>query len=110
MKNDNVGQIANNWVAFADREPLGIYSPECLALAELYSKAVDFPKTGKHQNLSHHSFISIHRFQSRNFKKMRQEYMRKFVKLSATKCWYWSTILAQAPGLNHKEHSVKPEQ
>lgn len=46
IKNDKLGRIANAHVAYADKTPLGIFSPECLELAELHSAAVDFAKTG----------------------------------------------------------------
>ncbi|KAH9944464.1 RNA dependent RNA polymerase-domain-containing protein [Epithele typhae] len=44
---DTVGIIATNWLSFADQEPDGIESTECLALAELHSLAVDYPKSGQ---------------------------------------------------------------
>ncbi|KAF0701203.1 hypothetical protein As57867_008246, partial [Aphanomyces stellatus] len=46
MKNDNLGQIANAHVVFADLNILGPKSTECLKLAALHSTAVDFAKTG----------------------------------------------------------------
>lgn len=46
MVNDNLGQIANAHVVFADSEPLKARSAKCIELAELFSVAVDFPKTG----------------------------------------------------------------
>lgn len=46
MKNDNLGQIANAHVAFADISASGARSDECIRLAELHSTAVDFCKTG----------------------------------------------------------------
>ncbi|MEW5307231.1 MAG: hypothetical protein WDW36_009639 [Sanguina aurantia] len=45
-KNDNLGQIANAWLVYADRTRDSTFSAECLRLAELYATAVDFPKTG----------------------------------------------------------------
>ncbi|XEV03856.1 hypothetical protein FSHL1_009143 [Fusarium sambucinum] len=45
LKNDKLPLIAISHRAFADK--LGPKSPECLELAELHSKAVDYPKTGE---------------------------------------------------------------
>lgn len=44
--NDSLGIIANAHTAFADREPLKAMSSPCIQLAQLFSIAVDFPKTG----------------------------------------------------------------
>ncbi|KAL2927978.1 RNA-dependent RNA polymerase 1 [Bienertia sinuspersici] len=44
--NDSLGVIANAHTAFADREPMKAMSKPCIKLAELFSVAVDFPKTG----------------------------------------------------------------
>lgn len=44
--NDSLGIIANAHTAFADREPLKAMSDPCIQLAQLFSIAVDFPKTG----------------------------------------------------------------
>lgn len=46
IQNDKLGKIANAHVAHADRQPEGIFSPQCLELAWLHSAAVDFAKTG----------------------------------------------------------------
>ncbi|KAI4629730.1 uncharacterized protein J4E87_002916 [Alternaria ethzedia] len=46
MKNDTLGQIAHAHLAHADLQADGINDDKCLALAELHSKAVDFPKSG----------------------------------------------------------------
>lgn len=48
IKNDNLGQIATNHRATADREAAngGVKEEKCLALAQLHSQAVDFNKTG----------------------------------------------------------------
>ena len=46
MKNDNVGRIASAHVVFADSEPEGVMSKQCIRLAQLHSTAVDFQKTG----------------------------------------------------------------
>jgi hypothetical protein len=43
--NYNLGQIATNWLVYADRKGAGCQ--ECLDLAQLHSRAVDFPKTGE---------------------------------------------------------------
>ncbi|CAG8616569.1 6366_t:CDS:2, partial [Cetraspora pellucida] len=45
-KNDRIGMIGNLHLALADFHPEGIFHPQCLKLAELHSKAVDFNKTG----------------------------------------------------------------
>jgi hypothetical protein len=44
MMSDNLGAIASAHVAFADKD--GPMSASCIKLAQLHSKAVDFPKTG----------------------------------------------------------------
>jgi RNA-dependent RNA polymerase len=46
MKNDSLGQIAHAHLAQADLNDDGVNDPTCLSLAELHSKAVDFPKSG----------------------------------------------------------------
>ncbi|CAN9278218.1 unnamed protein product [Alternaria alternata] len=46
MKNDSLGQIAHAHLAQADFQSDGVNDEKCLALAELHSKAVDFPKSG----------------------------------------------------------------
>lgn len=44
MESENLGNIANTHLARADRD--GIYDRKVLDLAQLHSKAVDYPKTG----------------------------------------------------------------
>ncbi|RVD90064.1 uncharacterized protein DFL_001045 [Arthrobotrys flagrans] len=51
MKNDTLGAIANAHLATADRLATGVFSKECVELAELHSRAVDFPKTGVHAKM-----------------------------------------------------------
>jgi RNA-dependent RNA polymerase len=46
LKNDNLGRICNAHAAFADLSSEGAGCRECIILAELASKAVDFCKTG----------------------------------------------------------------
>ena len=46
IKNDKVGLIANAHLAQADRQTMGIFSKVCIDIAEIFSKAVDFAKTG----------------------------------------------------------------
>ncbi|CAM9965408.1 unnamed protein product, partial [Ectocarpus fasciculatus] len=46
IQNDNLGRIANAHLVWADRSPLGARCDQCLQLAALHSKAVDFPKSG----------------------------------------------------------------
>lgn len=46
MKNDSLGQIAHAHLAQADLQADGVNNEKCLSLAELHSKAVDFPKSG----------------------------------------------------------------
>jgi len=41
-----VGIIASRHLQLADQQPLGTFHPDCLKLAQLHSKAVDYPKTG----------------------------------------------------------------
>jgi len=46
IEGDKLGVIANSHLAHADRQERGIFSQECLDLAQMHSDAVDFPKTG----------------------------------------------------------------
>ncbi|CAG8602550.1 7809_t:CDS:10 [Acaulospora morrowiae] len=46
MINNRLGQIANLHMAFADYEAEGVRCNECVYLAQMHSKAVDFNKTG----------------------------------------------------------------
>ena len=46
INNDCIGLVANAHVVHADKQKDGVFSPQCLQLAELHSAAVDFPKTG----------------------------------------------------------------
>ncbi|OCK83137.1 RdRP-domain-containing protein [Lepidopterella palustris CBS 459.81] len=46
MKNDSLGKIANAHLAQADFSDMGARDEKCLALAELHSCAVDYPKSG----------------------------------------------------------------
>ncbi|KAG6553849.1 hypothetical protein Mapa_004766 [Marchantia paleacea] len=39
--------IANSHLAFSDSKPDGARDPDCIELAKLHAKAVDFPKTGQ---------------------------------------------------------------
>ncbi len=43
---DQLGRIANAHVAISDSSKAGVNDPSCILLAELFSLAVDFPKTG----------------------------------------------------------------
>ena len=45
IKNDRLGSIANNHLAMYDQSSEGVKDARCLELAQLHSKAVDFPKT-----------------------------------------------------------------
>jgi hypothetical protein len=46
IKVDQLGRIANTHVAISDNSADGVKDKRCIKLAELFSKAVDFPKTG----------------------------------------------------------------
>lgn len=46
IRNDNLGVIANAHLVWADSSEEGATCQECLQLAALFSKAVDFPKSG----------------------------------------------------------------
>lgn len=46
MKSDNVGLLSNHILILADRLESGTRDNECIAIAELISSALDFPKTG----------------------------------------------------------------
>lgn len=52
ITSDMVGRIAVQHLKMADYRPLGVRDPDCLTLAELHSKAVDFPKSGTPVNFS----------------------------------------------------------
>ncbi|KAG8814983.1 hypothetical protein FRC17_000903 [Serendipita sp. 399] len=47
IKNDILGIIANQLLLTADIQPQCMADPDCLALANLHSQAVDFPKSGR---------------------------------------------------------------
>jgi RNA dependent RNA polymerase len=46
MKSDNVGLLSNHLLILSDRLESGTRANECIAVAELISNALDFPKTG----------------------------------------------------------------
>jgi hypothetical protein len=46
MKTDNVGLLSNHLLILSDRLESGTRGIECIAIAELISNALDFPKTG----------------------------------------------------------------
>jgi hypothetical protein len=46
MKNDNIGLLANQLLALSDRKEHGTMDLDCLAISELMSTALDYPKTG----------------------------------------------------------------
>ncbi|KAF8609423.1 RdRP-domain-containing protein [Ceratobasidium sp. AG-I] len=52
ITSDMVGKISVQHLKMADYLPLGVCDPDCLTLAALHSKAVDFPKSGTPVNLS----------------------------------------------------------
>ena len=52
IEGDSFGVIANSHLAYADGQENGIFSQECLKLAEMHSDAVDFPKTGFHVKIT----------------------------------------------------------
>ncbi|KFK40016.1 rna-dependent rna polymerase 6 [Arabis alpina] len=54
MANEHLGTICNAHVVHADRSDYGAMDEECLLLAELAAKAVDFPKTGKMVTMPFH--------------------------------------------------------
>ncbi|KAK2461790.1 hypothetical protein APHAL10511_006253 [Amanita phalloides] len=47
INSDVVGIIAISWLIIADQSPSSIYDKRCLALAQLHSDAVDYPKSGQ---------------------------------------------------------------
>ncbi|KAK3222191.1 hypothetical protein Dsin_009216 [Dipteronia sinensis] len=55
--NDSLGIISNAHTVFADREPLKAMSKPCLQLAEQFSIAVDFPKTGVPAEIPQHLYV-----------------------------------------------------
>ena len=46
MKNDNIGLLANLLLLVSDRKPTGTMDSSCVAISELMSTALDYPKTG----------------------------------------------------------------
>ncbi len=46
MKNDNIGLLANQLLVISDRMELGTWNTNCIAICELMSTALDYPKTG----------------------------------------------------------------
>jgi len=46
MKNDNIGLLANQLLVVSDRMPTGSMDENCIAISELMSTALDYPKTG----------------------------------------------------------------
>ncbi|EJD52224.1 RdRP-domain-containing protein [Auricularia subglabra TFB-10046 SS5] len=46
INRDSVGLLARQHLIIADQNDRGVKAPKCLTLAEMYSRAVDFPKTG----------------------------------------------------------------
>ncbi|KAK2453515.1 RNA-dependent RNA polymerase [Trifolium repens] len=54
--NDSLGIIANAHTVFADKEPGKALSEPCVELANLFSTAVDFPKTGIPAEIPRHLF------------------------------------------------------
>ncbi|XP_038721190.1 RNA-dependent RNA polymerase 1-like [Tripterygium wilfordii] len=55
--NDSLGIIANAHTVFADKEPLKAMSEPCLELAQKFSIAVDFPKTGVPTEIPSHLHV-----------------------------------------------------
>ncbi|CAN8293438.1 unnamed protein product [Cochlearia groenlandica] len=55
--NDSLGVIANAHTAFADKEPDKAFSRPCLELAQKFSIAVDFPKTGVAAEIPQHLYV-----------------------------------------------------
>ncbi|KAK3212614.1 hypothetical protein Dsin_017320 [Dipteronia sinensis] len=55
--NDSLGIISNAHTVFADREPEKAMSKPCLQLAEQFSIAVDFPKTGVPAEIPQHIHV-----------------------------------------------------
>ena len=51
LSGSRLGQIANEWVAYADRSINGAADKECMWLAEQHFVEVDYPKTGIHGKL-----------------------------------------------------------
>lgn len=58
--NDSLGIIANAHTVFADSENLKALSKPCLELAELFSIAVDFPKTGVPAEIPSHLRVKVY--------------------------------------------------
>lgn len=46
MKNDNIGLLANQLLVVSDRTKGGTMDASCIAISELMSTALDYPKTG----------------------------------------------------------------
>jgi RNA-dependent RNA polymerase len=58
MKNDNLGRIATAHRYWADRTEEGVKHDNCLTLAALHSKAVDYAKTGVPAEMPKHLKVS----------------------------------------------------
>ena len=59
MKYNNVGRIAVLHRCWADKSDDGVKSEQCLKLAELHSKAVDYAKTGDPAELNKHKSLHL---------------------------------------------------
>ncbi|CAG8586693.1 12512_t:CDS:2, partial [Ambispora gerdemannii] len=93
MVNDRLGTICNLHMAFADFNEDGAYSQQCLMLAELASKAVDFNKTGD----EYPDFLeNKHRFSYESIKILGILYRR--IKVN---------IPEKDPLLNYKDYDIK---
>ncbi|KAF5442821.1 hypothetical protein F2P56_035439 [Juglans regia] len=57
MVKENLGIIRMVHSVFADREPHGVMSHECMELAKLHSIAIDFPETGIAAEIPPHLYI-----------------------------------------------------
>lgn len=57
--NESLGIISNAHTVFADRESLKAESKECIELAQLFSIAVDFPKTGVPAEIPPHLHVRV---------------------------------------------------
>jgi hypothetical protein len=61
METDQLGQICSRHLQVADQKPMGVFDQDCIKLADMASRAVDFSKTGIPVSLI---FFDLHLYQT----------------------------------------------
>ncbi|KAJ3075398.1 hypothetical protein HDU98_008227 [Podochytrium sp. JEL0797] len=95
MQNDHLGVISRRHLALADQRDGGSLHPDCIALSELHSHAVDFAKTGVPADVTHMAST-----------KSRPDFMYKFKSNSQFDTKYYKSprvmgLMYRDPELNH---------